>query len=245
MKKLCRKRIIIPAVLIVGLIIGFFCWAGCYYHADATAVQALASGDGVSVSQTDYDWFFDGPSTDRALLFFPGAKVEETAYAPFVRRLAQAGMDVCLLKEPFHLAVFDNGRAAAVMDRYDYAHWYVGGHSLGGAIAAQFAEVHGDRLDGVILCAAYLIKRGDEDLTEIVLCGSEDGIINTKRMRRGDTLGSRFYFTHVIDGGNHAQFGNYGLQRGDGTATISAEAQQEEAVAVIMDTLQAEAEGMK
>ena len=41
-----------------------------------------------------------------------------------------------------------------------------------------------------------------------------------------------------IEGGNHAQFGNYGPQKGDLPATISAEEQQARTVAAIEEFLE-------
>ena len=80
------------------LLAAFFLYTGQYYHADAAALDALKSDDTVHVTATNYGWFFDGPSETEALIFYPGAKVEETAYAPLLRLIASWGMDVCLIK---------------------------------------------------------------------------------------------------------------------------------------------------
>lgn len=96
-----------------------------------SAYAALKSDDTVTVTQTAYGWFFDGPSETDALIFYPGGKVEETAYAPLLHALAERGMDCCLVSMPFRLAVFGVNKADQVMAQYDYAHWYIGGHSLG------------------------------------------------------------------------------------------------------------------
>ena len=76
------------------LVICFLLYAEQYYHADQSALSALESDDTVSVSKTDYGWLFDGPSENDALIFYPGAKVEETAYAPLLHLLAKEGMAV-------------------------------------------------------------------------------------------------------------------------------------------------------
>ena len=83
-------------------------------------------------------------------MFYPGAKVEETAYAPLLRAIAEAGMDACLVKMPFRLAIFGVDRADRVMAAHDYERWYIGGHSLGGAMAARYAAGHASRLAGVV-----------------------------------------------------------------------------------------------
>ena len=89
-------------------------------------------------------------------------------------------------------------------------------------------------LDGVILCAAYPAVRLEEPLRELVLYGSEDGVLNMDALRKADDYAPADHTEYVIRGGNHAQFGDYGIQKGDGEAVISARDQQEEAVEVIL-----------
>ncbi len=170
--------------------------------------------DIVRVSQTSYGWLFDGPSEQDALIFYPGAKVEETAYAPLLHLLAGEGMDVCLVRMPCRLAILGANKAASVMAQYDYGHWYIGGHSLGGAMAANFAADHGDQLTGVILLAAYPTKPLNKALLEISIYGSEDRVVNMGKIEAGKAYAPEDYREYAIPGGNHAQFGNYGEQRG-------------------------------
>ena len=129
------------------------------------------------------------------------------------------------------------------MAHHDYARWYAGGHSLGGAMAAAFAANRSD-LDGVILCAAYPTKPLPTDMTEILLYGSQDLVLNRKNLEKGRQYAPARFVEHVIEGGNHAQVGCYGAQSGcygaqsgDGKAAIPAQAQQEEAVRVILESL--------
>ena len=233
-----RKLIwIIPAAVVLLLAVVFFVYVGIYYHADDYAKAALISDGEVVVTQTDYGWFFDGPSTENALVFYPGAKVEETAYAPVCRELAGDGLDVCLVKMPFRLAVFGVNKAGDIMSQYIYAHWYIGGHSLGGAMAASYASGHSDKLDGVILLAAYSTSKLDNSLKTILIYGSEDKVLNMSKYKDhlGNTPDDRV--EHIIEGGNHAQFGSYGPQSGDGTASISREEQVADTVSVIIGTV--------
>ena len=233
-----KKAALLAAGIVLLLIAAFFAYALVYYHADETAKTALITDGTVRVSQTAEGWLFDGPSEDCALVFYPGGKVEETADAPLLHRLAAEGMDVILLEVPLRFAFLAPEAAAEPMARYDYARWYVGGHSLGGAIAANYAASHGEALEGLILLAAYPTKELPEDLTEILVVGSEDGVVSREKIEAGRALAPEDYFEAEITGGNHAQFGNYGPQRGDGTPTISAEEQQAETVRIILDTLQ-------
>lgn len=231
-----RKKRIAFAAVCAALILGFLLYAGIYYHADETAAAAMGSDGTVTVTRTDYGWLLDGPSADDALVFYPGAKVEETAYMPLLHRLAAEGMDVCLVKMPLRFAFFAPNRADDLIEEYGYSHWYIGGHSLGGAIAANYAAGHPELLDGVILLAAYPTKELDDDLLLLSLYGSEDGVLNMEKLTESDRFAPDRYIKREISGGNHAGFGNYGAQRGDGEAAISAEEQQEQTVDLILES---------
>ena len=138
-----------------------------------------------------------------------------------------------------------------VMDQYDYSRWYVGGHSLGGAMAAGFAAEHGEAsedvlreeapegvlhggtLEGVILLAAYPTDPLDPDMSEILIYGSEDEVLNMQSLEESRQYAPEHLTEHIIKGGNHAQFGSYGEQKGDGKASLCMEEQIEETVQVI------------
>ena len=197
-----RKRGgLIAAALLALLAAAFALWAAGYYRADGKALAALDTDGTVSVARTDYGWLFDGPGTDAALIFYPGARVEET------------------------LAFFDMDRAESVRKEYDYARYYVGGHSLGGACAAICASRHPGDFAGVVLLAAYPTKTLDGDMTELTLYGTEDGVLDRARLEAGRRYAPDRSAELVIEGGNHAQFGSYGRQRGDGEAAIAPEEQ--------------------
>ena len=235
MKRIIR-RLAVPALLL-ALVAAFLLYTGSYYRAADSALPFLESDPEVTVRTTDYGWHFDGPGEEQALIFYPGAKVEETAYAPLLHRLAAGGMDACLVKMPFRLAVFGADRAEDVLDAYEYAHWWMGGHSLGGVMAARFAASHADRVEGVVLLASYADQPLPESLTEIRICGSEDGVLDRERWEAARANSPAHTFETVIPGGNHAGFGDYGPQAGDGIAGISPEAQQAETVAFLLDAV--------
>ena len=227
-------RALLLIFLLILLLIGiFFGYVSVYYPADETALAALRSEGAVTVTRTETGWFFDGPSETDALVFYPGGKVEETAYAPLLRQIAEGQMDVFLLKVPFRLAVLAPEKAAEVMAARAYDNWYVGGHSLGGAIAANFAAKHGDGLRGLVLLAAYPTKALDPSLRVLSVYGSEDGVLNRERLESGTRFLPEDAVIQVIPGGNHAQFGSYGAQKGDGEPRISPAEQWAETAALI------------
>lgn len=225
-----RRRIILGAVLMVLVLIcvGFAFYVGSYYRADETVVQAMVPTDGISVEQTDEDAIVFAPSEPKAgLIFYPGGKVEYTAYAPLMRACAERGFLCVLVKMPCNLAVLDVNAADGIAERFpELGSWYIGGHSLGGAMAATYAAHHADELEGLILLAAY----STEDLTKsgLTVCsiyGSEDGVMNKEKYDGNRANLPEDTSELVIEGGCHAGFGSYGPQDGDGTPTISSEEQ--------------------
>ena len=228
-------RWLLAALLVLAA--GFLLYASVYYRADRTALDALRSDETVQISRTDYGWFFDGPAEDRALIFYPGGKVEETAYAPLMRLLAEQGMDVCLVKMPLRLAVLAPNRAGQVLAEHDYESWYIGGHSLGGVLAASYASGHPEAFRGVVLLASYPIRPLDPSLRVLCVYGSEDGVLNRAKLEEGMRYIPESARILELPGGNHAQFGSYGTQRGDGEALISPEEQWAETAALLREAL--------
>ena len=228
-----KFRILVPLFALLQVIsLGFLLWTSYYYHADSTAAAAMQPDGEVSVMKTSTGWLFDGPSDDTGFIFFPGAKVEAEAYAPMLHELAGKGTDVYLVRMPLNLAFFGMKQADAILKQSSFSRYYIGGHSLGGAMAASWAAGRENVPDGVILFAAYPVRELDTDV--LLMYGSEDKIVNGKKIEAAENLVRGRFREAVIEGGNHAQFGNYGVQKGDGTAGISAEEQQRQAVELIL-----------
>lgn len=221
MKK--RTKGTLPAVglalLLLGLAAGL-CF-GKVYAAGPEAAALLSGTEAVRTEAIRSGWLLDGPGTDDALVFYPGAKVEPTAYLPLLVSLAEDGVDCFLVRMPLNMAFLDMNAAARLQRAYPYGHWYVGGHSLGGACAALYAAKHGAELKGLVLLAAYATKPLDEGLSVLELHGSEDGVLNRKALEKGRRYLPASAAAEELTGGNHAQFGDYGPQKGDGVATVS------------------------
>lgn len=236
-KKIKKSFLIILVVLIV-LSGGSAIYLGNYYH--SVDVEKYMNGSSeVSVKKFDKGWFFDGAGEEKALIFYPGAKVATEAYAPLMYQLAENGVDCFLVEMPFHMAFFGMNRAEEIMQEYNYEAWYLGGHSLGGAMAANFAadyvEDHTDGIRGLLLLAAYPTKDlSTSDMSVVTVYGSEDGVLNMDKIVAGRKLMPQDYKEVCVEGGNHAQFGSYGAQKGDGTAAIPAEEQWARTVEVFV-----------
>lgn len=203
---------------LLGIIIIWY--ASDYYTAGDEAKECLNGTETVSVVNTDFGLLFDGSGTESALVFYPGGKVEYTAYAPLMLALAEDGIDCFLCEMPYNLAVFGINTAQKVMDSYSYDKWYIGGHSLGGAMAAVYAENRSD-ISGLVLLGAY--PTSAPNCPALMVYGTCDGVVNRQKLEKGLAMENVTRF--VIEGGNHAGFGCYGAQAGDGEAEISAEEQ--------------------
>ena len=225
-----KLRIALAVLLAVVLscAAAFTVYVNIYYHGEPAAVQAMASGDTVSVYELRGGVTVFAPEEPLAgFIFYPGGKVEHTAYAPLLRACAERGMLCVLIRLPCNLAVLNVNGADGIRERFpDVERWYMGGHSLGGAMAASYAASHAGELDGLVLLAAY----STQDLTGSGLAvlsvyGSEDGVLDMGKYEQYRSNLPAGASEVVIDGGCHAGFGRYGTQDGDGTPAISSDEQ--------------------
>jgi hypothetical protein len=199
------------------------------------AIDALGSSADVVVT-TD-NWLVFEPRAARAetgLVLYPGGYVDPRAYAPVAHGIAAHGFLVTIVPMPFNLAVLGAGRAANVMAEFsEIENWAVGGHSLGGAMAAQFAHDNPAKVAGLVLWAAYppdgspLQRR---ELPVLSIYGTRDGITTLDEIEASRALLPIDTVFVAIEGANHAGFGSYGPQSGDGTATIDPGQQQAQVV---------------
>lgn len=233
-----RAGLWISLVLLVFIAAACFWYVNDYYHAEEYVNTYLRSTETVKVTMEEDVVFLDGSGTEHALIFYPGAKVEYTAYVPLFFRLAEQGIDCFLVKMPGNLAILGMNKAEEILEEYSYENWYLSGHSLGGAMAANFAADHAEELKGLVLLAAYpTTSLKESGLSVLSIYGSEDGVLNWKSLESGRGWMPADYTEVYLEGGNHAWFGYYGEQEGDGTAFITKENQQEKTVDVILDVL--------
>ena len=229
MKKWLKISLITVISLILLLTGAFFIYASDYYRADDVAIAVMQSEAAMHVQD---NLIILSPTTfsGTALIFYPGAKVEYLAYLPILEKIKKSCGITCILVEmPFNMAIFDVNAADNIINQFpDIKNWYIGGHSMGGAMASSYASKHQEKVKGLILLGAYIYGNYPAENALTVY-----GTFNT-------SVAEKINYTEnivVIEGGNHAQFGNYGKQKGDPDATISSVEQQNIAVEAIMEFL--------
>lgn len=229
MKNIKIKRAL--GIILVGLLIllgAFLIYVQDYYKASRPAVELMTTTEEVEVlNHNPIHMTSTTKEAEIGIIFYPGGKVEEVAYTPLMYPLAESGYETFIVDMPFNLAVFDIDAADAIIaDNPEINTWYVGGHSLGAAMAAIYVEDHLDNIEGLILLAGYsTADLSQTELSVLSLYGSEDEVLDGEQMNEYRSNLPKDTTEVEIPGGNHAQFGLYGEQDGDGEAKISAEEQ--------------------
>jgi len=239
--KLKKLWWLLPLVLLLP-VAGFVIWAGTGPAPMPEALDALASDAQVEVTTEPWLVFRPAGTTPATgLILYPGGRVDPRAYAPAARAIAEAGYLAVIVPMPLDLAFFAPDRATDVMAAFpEIQHWAIGGHSLGGSMAARFAFQHPGALQGLVLWAAYPAASDDlsgRDLAVSSVFGTRDGLATLDEIDASRPLLPPDTAWVAIEGGNHAQFGWYGPQDGDNEATISRSAQQAQIVAATLDLL--------
>ena len=170
---------------------------------------------------------FEPQNANIGFIFYPGGKVEHNAYQPLMAALAREGVLCVLVEMPFNLAVLDINAADGIKEQYPHIEkWYIGGHSLGGSMAASYASSHVDEFEGLALLGSYSTADiSDTDLDVISIYGSEDRVLNLEKYTESKANLPSDFNEVIIEGGCHAHFGMYGPQDGDGEPYISSSEQ--------------------
>lgn len=254
-KKIILGAIIVLVLIFAGLFVAFKIYTGNYYNADNTVISELAddlSEEVHTFTAPEGMVFLPQNQEYRAVIvFYPGAKVEYTAYSGLMYRLAERGY-ICLLPKMadnvalLSINAVDTLKAARPDDSESVENldWYLAGHSLGGVAATRYlaewtpgtgsgAHFSGE-YKGVILCASYpMDSLAGTDMRLLSILGSNDTVVNMKNYEDSKKNWPEDATEYVIRGGIHSYFGNYGIQKGDGEPEITADRQLDETAEVI------------
>ena len=238
-----RKICIVTTSVVVAVAIMIAACAiylGDYYRADNEAIGAFLPQGSTWKEEPDGTIVFEPKGATKGFIFYPGGKVEYTAYIPLMQACAEQGILCVLLEMPFNLAVFDVNAADGVQEEYPQIEdWYIGGHSLGGSMAASYLADNAEDYEGLILLGSYsTADLSDTDLDVLSVFGSEDHVLNREKYREYQPNLPDGFTEVVLDGGCHAYFGMYGAQAGDGTPTVTNEEQIRMTVEQIVKIMQ-------
>lgn len=220
-------KILVSLLCIISFSFGlFFSYVGKYYRVDEDLLQKY---DSLNVDIEVFDSYitYGNRNSKKGIMFYPGAKVEYKAYEPLMKTLAKQGFFCILIEMPYNLAILDIYAADGLVDKYTKIDdWYMMGHSLGGSMAGIYLKDNYKEFDGVILLGSYILEDLTyTDLYVISIYGSEDKILNKEVYESAKVNYPNSFDEMLIQGGNHSGFAVYGVQRGDGVATITGEQQ--------------------
>ncbi len=238
------KKIALGLLALVGImLIGMLVWGYTPAKPMPEALAVLDSDNLVTVQNGRWLVFNPvGESPDTGFIFYPGGRVDYRAYTPYARALAEEGYLVVIPRMPLNLAVFGSTIAEKVISFYpQIENWAVGGHSLGGSMAASYLYAHPNQIDGLILLASYPAESNDlSDYSGAVttISASLDGLATPTDIEASLLLLPQQMVKVVIEGGNHAYFGWYGDQKGDNPALITREEQQQIVIDASLELLE-------
>ena len=223
-KKIVKIILVSIVSIIVISAVGMYVYLSFTYAPDAIAQEALLH-ENVEVLDGMIAVYDETPS-DTALIFYPGGKVQYEAYLPLLIKLQEKLNMTCVMVEmPFNIAVFNSNAGNKILKQFpEITKWNIVGHSVGGAAASMYAVSNPDIIQTLTLLGSYNYAGFPEEKT-LTIYGSfnpQEEINYTQNI-------------YVIEGGNHAKYGNYGRQRGDVDGTISREEQQNQTVEIMAE----------
>lgn len=225
-----RKRVLL-IVAVVFFVMGIFMafWIMDSYDPDEEAVQALSASQEVTITEDKDIVFMPKEKPEKGFIFYPGGLVEPESYAPLCRAIAEEGYLVVIAPMTWNLAVLSPNRADEIIKEYpEITTWAIGGHSLGGVMASDYAMAH-DQIQGVVFYAAYPRTKQlqESNLSVLSIYGELDGVADLTKIKEAALPASAQFIE--IAGGNHCYFGSYGMQKGDHEAKITPKEQQTQA----------------
>ena len=239
-KKVLKYSIVTITLLLVISISGMLIWTNNTYNPTSELLSLVPESDYIK----DRDFYVFNAKTQsngKGIVIYPGALVEPLSYGYIANELSKAGFLVAIPEVKLNLSITENNKASEfIANNKEIEDWYVAGHSMGGVSATYYAEDNQDVIDGVILLGSYPSKSTDlsDNSQEVISIYAEndglttlDNVENSKKNLPQDTI-----FVE-IKGGNHAQFGMYGEQKGDNKAEISAKEQQDEIINIILENI--------
>jgi len=222
--KALRRTLAVIVVVAVLAVVAFLFYSSMVMRGDRAAALTAWEDPAVQITSTDHSIVISptGDATGAGLVFIPGAKVDPYAYLYKLSGIVeQTGATVVITKPTLNLAFFDTRPVSYFeADAPDVTRWFIGGHSLGGVRACQLAA-DGDVV-GLVLFGSYCANDlSDSGLEVLSISGSDDGLSTPDKIDAARHLLPEAANVVEVEGLNHAGFGDYGVQPGDGVAILS------------------------
>jgi len=205
------------------------------YSGTKESTKYLKSTDNIKVSKIKQGYYFNREGNNKAIIFYPGARVQYTAYSKLMYKLASNGYDCFLLSVPLNLAFFASNKPDNIINKYNYKNWYISGHSLGGVVAINYAIENNKKINGIISLGSYPNKKIPNNIKYISFYGTKDNILNKNNLEKSNKYLPNNNKIEIINGGNHSGFANYGHQSGDGNRIISSDKQQDYVINILKE----------
>ena len=242
-KKYLKWALIITLILVIGGLLMGIRWATYARPPLPKAIEALQSDDLVTV--TLEPWFTFSPtqaSSDTGFIFYPGGRIDPRGYATLMRAIASEGYLVVIPEMPINMAVFNPNAAEEIIAAHpEIERWVIGGHSVGGTMAALYTEKHPGDINGLAIWASYPADSTDIsrfDIPVVSIYGSQELRVNDGTVAERQHLLPKDTLYIRIEGGDHHQFGSYEINPEDHLATTSRASQQEQIIQATLALLQ-------
>ena len=238
--KIRKKRIITLLTVLILFVIGFFIWLSNGYSLQEDDMKYLQSNSKVEVTvEGEYTYFTPkNVSETKGFIFYPGERVDSSSYAKLCNNIASYGYKVVAVDMPFNYANFGKDKATKVIeDNPEITKWVIGGDSLGGTVACEYA-VNNKNVEGIVLISSYprynISELGFDVLS---IWGSKDNVVDYEELINSKEQLPKDTKYVEIEGANHSQFANYGMYAGDEEALISSDEQMDITVRNIVNFL--------
>lgn len=203
--------------------------AGTWYvttplHGNDASIETVRTDERVELTHRNGVYALEpvGENPTAGLVFYPGGRVHPDAYLAALAPLAaQADVAVYIPEMPLGFAVLNPDAAEEVVgSRSRIEQWFVGGHSLGGAMACRYADGHPEQVDGLVLFAAYCESDATPADPTLSVTGSADTVLDRETYQaRRSNLPTEAMVVEIREM-NHSEFGSCTGQRGDRQAPI-------------------------
>jgi predicted esterase len=230
-------------LLVVALLAVGVPWLAAERDALPEAMEAAQSDALVKVSQEP--WLTLAPTQtapDIGFIFYPGGRIDPLGYASLMKAIASEGYLAVVPEMPLNIAAFRPNIADKIIGAHpEIDRWVISGHSVGGAMAAQYTHTHSEQIAGLVIWASYPPDSADLSGLQIpvtLIYGSrETRVTDSSLAERRHLLPPDTVYVR-IEGGDHHQFGSYEIEPQDRLATIDREAQHQQILQATLSLLE-------